>query len=92
MVFLDGSFVTSKEFPDDYDGCYDIVGLDPEKVDPVFFDFKNHRAAQKVKYYGEFLPAQAKESGSGRIFLDFFQIDKMSGMQKGIIAIDLGGI
>src|SRR6202030_4426738 len=45
-VFMDGSFVTSKPNPADYDGCWDRVGMDLAKLqrtDPVLLDFKNKR-------------------------------------------------
>ena len=34
-VFIDGSFVTTKESPGDCDGCWDIEGVDPDALDPV---------------------------------------------------------
>lgn len=91
-VFIDGSFVTDKEIPEDFDCCWDIAGVDPimlSMIDPVFFDFKNKRAAQKAVYGGEFFPAQGRESKTGKTWLEFFQINKDTEAQKGIIAIDL---
>jgi hypothetical protein len=88
-IFINGSFVTSKEQPNDFDALWDIDGVDPEKLDPVFLDFGERRAAQKGKYFGEFFPAQMIETGTGRLFLDFFQIDKETGMFKGIVEINL---
>jgi hypothetical protein len=88
-IFVNGSFVTSKEQPNDFDALWDIDGVDPEKLDPVLLDFSERRAAQKVKYFGEFFPAQMVETSSGRLFLDFFQSDKETGMPKGIVEINL---
>jgi hypothetical protein len=88
-VYLDGSFVTAKRDPGDFDGCWDIEGVDPELLDPVLLQFDNRRAAQKAKYRGELFPAQMGEGGSGLTFLEFFQIDKESGAPKGIVALDL---
>ena len=34
-VFIDGSFVTAKESPGDFDGCWDIEEVDPDALDPV---------------------------------------------------------
>src|SRR3546814_2730258 len=48
-VYLDGSFVTAKPHPGDFDGCWDHVGVDPAKLDPVFLDFSKKREAQKAK-------------------------------------------
>lgn len=80
-LYLDGSFVTSKQIPADFDACWDSAGVDPGLLDPVLLDFSGGRAAQKVKYRGELLPSS--------VFLDFFQIDKQSGRSKGIIVLDL---
>jgi hypothetical protein len=94
-VFVDGSFVTSKEVPGDFDCCWDVHGVDAlmlYAIDSVFFDFTNKRAAQKATFGGEFFPAQGRESTTGRTWLEFFQIDKESGSAKGIIAIDVQAI
>lgn len=88
-VYIDGSFVTAKETPNDYDGCWDIDGVDPQRLDPVLLQFSHRRVAQKTKYLGELFPAQDVESDSGVVFLEFFQIDKETGDTKGIILIDL---
>jgi hypothetical protein len=93
-LYLDGSFVTKKKHPNDYDVCYDVVGADPAALDPIFLDFADFglaRRKQKLKYYGEFFPAQAGESGTGQTFLEFFQQDKNTGAPKGIVGLDLRG-
>ena len=87
-LYLDGSFVTSKNHPGDFDGCWDPDGVDAAKVDPVLLDFTNGRAAQKRKYHGEMFISSLPADG-GLTFLDFFQRDKATGNPKGIIAIDL---
>lgn len=92
LVFVDGSFVTFKASPSDFDACWDVRGVDPAKLHPVFLQFDNGRAAQKARYRGEFFPAHYKEGGSGRVFVDFFQTDKNSGSAKGIVALQLGGL
>ena len=84
-VYLDGSFVTEKQSPNDVDVCWDVDGVDPMSLDSVFFEFDNGRAAQKAKYGAEFFPAQAPQHL--KTFLDFFQIDKESGEAKGIIEL-----
>lgn len=86
-VYLDGSFVTGKELPNDVDVCWDVDGVDPMSLDSVFFDFDNGRAAQKERFGAEFFPAQAPQRL--KTFLDFFQIDKDTGKPKGIIELIL---
>lgn len=90
VLFIDGSFVTDKQFPDDFDACWEVQGVDPNLLDPVLLIFEAERAAQKAKYGGELFPtnSQAAELSPYRQFLDFFQNDK-DGHSKGIVAIDL---
>ena len=88
-VYIDGSFVTAKHEPGDYDACWDIGGVDMEALDSVFLDFSRRRAAQKRKYFGEFFPAQMPAGASGRVFLEFFQTDKETGRSKGIVGLNL---
>lgn len=92
ILYLDGSFVTSKKVPGDFDGCWDPRGVRGSQVDPVLLDFSNRRARQKVKYGGELFPSSSPADASGRAFLDFFQVDKDTGAAKGIIALDLGSV
>jgi len=86
-VYIDGSFVTAKKLPNDVDVCWDIDGVDPISLDSVFFDFSNGRAAQRARFGAEFFPAQAPQRL--KTFLDFFQIDKVTGRPKGIIELSL---
>jgi hypothetical protein len=88
-VYLDGSFITAKKIPGDFDGCWDVAGVDPTGLDPVLLTFDSGRAAQKAKYHGELFPAQTVEGVSGNTFLEFFQVDQDSGERKGIIEISL---
>ena len=87
-IYIDGSFVTAKELPNDFDGCWSIEGVDADLLDPVLLDFSNGRAAQKAKYGGELFPAELIEGGSGKSWLDFFQQDR-TGKPKGIVGIRL---
>lgn len=89
-VYVDGSFVTSRDTPADYDACWDSTGVDVSRLDPVLLDFSNGRAAQKRKYYGELFIANQQLPGGTR-FLDFFQRDKATGQPKGIVALSLRG-
>ena len=86
-IYLDGSFVTEKELPKDYDGCWEPTGVQVAKLDPVLLDFSNLRAAQKRKYLGEMFLATTTMEISGSTFFDFFQIEKSTGQKKGIIGI-----
>src|SRR2546427_271172 len=52
-VYVDGSFVTAKPQPKDFDACWAIDGVDPHRLDPVFLDFSNSRARQRARFGGE---------------------------------------
>jgi hypothetical protein len=91
-AYIDGSFVTAKRAPGDFDGCWDVAGVDPALLDPVLLRFDQGRAEQKAKYGGELFPAQLPNGLSGKTFLEFFQIDKHSGHAKGIVVIDLSDL
>jgi hypothetical protein len=85
-VFLDGSFITEKPIPGDFDVCWDYIGVDDSKLDPVFSDFDDRRKKQKERFHGEFFPYHLPADGR-HTFLDFFQIDKDTQNAKGIICI-----
>lgn len=90
QMFLDGSYVTSKEQPEDFDGCWDPRGVAATALDPVLLDFNDGRAAQKAKFGGEMFIANWPATSAGDVaFFDFFQTDKHTGEAKGIIAIPL---
>lgn len=91
-VYVDGSFVTSKIVPGDYDACWDRTNVDLNLLDPVLLDFSKGRAAMKAKYLGDWFPAQMLEGGSGKVFLEFFQKDKTTGNPKGIVMLETRGI
>jgi hypothetical protein len=87
-VFLDGSFISDKPNPGDFDACWEPAGVNVEKLDPVLLDFRNGRENQKLKFGGEFFPSGITADGT-RPFVEYFQTDKDSGKAKGIIRIRL---
>ena len=87
-VYVDGSFVTTKYAPNDFDCCWEINGVDAALLDPILLLFDPNTDAQKAKFYGELFP-NITETNTGSTFLEFFQVDKENGKPKGIIALDL---
>jgi hypothetical protein len=94
-IFIDGSFITNKDNPNDIDGCWSAAGdIDLDKLDPLFWDSKtpNEKRANlhklKARYGLDFYIAEGTENGSGLKFPDFFQVNR-EGKMKGIIRIDL---
>ena len=87
-LLLDGSFVTAKSLPRDYDAAWEPAGVDPDRLDPVLLNFSNRRAAMKAKYLGDIFPASTR-AAPGVLYRDFFRTDR-NGVEKGIVRIDLG--
>jgi hypothetical protein len=87
-VWLNGSFVTAKEEPADFDACWDSEGVDVDALDPVLLDLSNGRAAQKARFGGELFP-NVVEATSGLSFSDFFQNERDTS-RKGIVVISIG--
>ena len=87
-AFVDGSFVTAKEFPNDWDGCWDLAGVDGALLDPVLLQFEDGRRAQKRKFGGEFFASSWEATSEGEPFISFFQQTR-DGRPKGIVAFDL---
>jgi hypothetical protein len=87
-AYIDGSFVTRKKQPNDFDVCYEADGMDAELLEDALRDVRPPRAAQKHRYRGEFIPVYMPGQILGRSLFQFFQKDR-SGSEKGIIEIDL---
>jgi hypothetical protein len=90
-AYLDGSLVTSKDHPGDFDACWESSGVTLDRLDSELRTFSDGRAAQKARYGGELYPAEWPANVDGTTYLDFFQRDRLK-QQKGIIAIDLTGL
>ena len=93
-IYIDGSFVTDKAKPGDFDACWEEDGVDfnyLKSIAPTLYSFGLRRAEQKSKYRGELFPANYPANEPAITYLDFFQFDTRSNSRKGIIAIDLQG-
>lgn len=90
-IWIDGSFVTGKEEPNDIDGCWEYNdAIDLTVIDPVFLG-RDARDKTKAKYGLDFFVAQDVEAGSDKPFPKFFQINR-DGEAKGIIVVNLGSV
>lgn len=90
-IYIDGSFITEKPNPGDFDACWDANGVDInylESLAPVLYS-PQRTAQQKAKYGGEFFRSDLPVDSYGTNYLDFFQFDARTNIPKGIIAIDL---
>lgn len=75
-VIIGGSFVTDKDYPNDFDGWYDDFGLDQNILDPLFVE--NAHEQQSI-FGGRLFDIPSYEG--------FFQTDR-EGRPKGVIALD----
>jgi hypothetical protein len=91
-AYVNGSFVTGKDEPGDFDACWEASGVDSQLLDPVLLDFSDRRRAQKARFGGELFPAEVRADPAGSRFLDYFQHDKTTGAPKGIVALDLNDL
>ena len=87
VAIIDGSFVTRKSNPRDYDGVWEPRSVDVDLVDRILLTFEDRRAAMKEKYAGELFPASFFAAPGVR-FREFFQFDR-NGRPKGTVRIAL---
>lgn len=89
-IWIDGSFITTKRNPGDFDGCWDYEGISLTLLRKTtsLLVFDNGCQAQKVKYGGEMFPAHWPADAAGTVFLEFFQRD-LDFRRKGIVRLDL---
>jgi Family of unknown function (DUF6932) len=88
-VYVDGSFVTGKERPNDYDACWDLTGVKIEAVDKTLLDFSDEgKQEMQAKYRGDIRPDSCSPIESDATYLEFFQTDR-DGNPKGIVKLRL---
>lgn len=91
-AYLDGSFVTDKDRPNDIDGCYDLSEDVTEeelwRLAPIFPPNPTNRAETKRRFGVDFFPAAVTELGSGQPFLRFFQTDR-AGRERRVLSVEL---
>lgn len=88
-VYIDGSFVTAKQLPSDIDACWEEGTGTKYEYEYVHMPILFNRDKAKQKYKADVFPANIIENDSRKMFIDFFQTDKTTGEQKGILKIDL---
>lgn len=89
-LWLDGSFVTNKDEPGDFDAVWDHKSVPDLSALGALFLQDGQRDARKVRWGGDIFP-NVIEASSGLVFADFFQRDRDDN-PKGIVRIDLGGV
>jgi hypothetical protein len=91
-VIVDGSFITAKEEPADWDAAFDPVGVIAKRLDPILIKHDDGRRAMRAKYLGDMFPwTSVASSLTGSLYRQFFQKDR-DGIPKGIVEILLQAI
>lgn len=85
-LYLNGSFITNKELPNDYDACWEVKNIN-QSIDPLLLNPFKQLAEIKTKYKGDVFP-RIPELLKGIDHLKVFQQD-IDANPKGIIAIEL---
>jgi|AGTN01.2.fsa_nt_gi hypothetical protein len=85
-VYIDGSFITTKKNSSDWDGCWEIEGVDFDRLDSVIADEKFHHEERKEKYLGDLFLHSPRLPGAH--WVNRFQKDR-DGKAKGIVVIEL---
>jgi hypothetical protein len=84
LFLVDGSFVTSKAYPSDYDACCDFSGINVGKLDLCLV---GSREEMKAEYFGELFPEHYM-ADDDYTFREFFQTDRDDN-RKGLVRLDL---
>jgi hypothetical protein len=91
-VYLNGSFVTEKERPGDYDACWEAHDVDIMRLvqqEPLLWDDSPGRPNQKLRFGGDLFPVRVDGDRLDRVVLDDFQVDVVSQAPKGIVVLNL---
>jgi hypothetical protein len=80
-VYIGGSFVTTKEKPNDIDGCFDGMSIDIGLLDPIFNDLDEQQARFGCELRSDWMSA----------FQGFLQKNR-DGEAIGIVALNLNDL
>ena len=86
-IYLGGSFVSSLDHPDDFDGCWDPVGVNPNALHRMYQAMPEMKNDQKAHHRGELWIGNHQLPGVDS-WPRFFQRDTRRGIScKGILVI-----
>ncbi len=91
VIYIDGSFITKKIYPRDFDLCWDEDGVNYELSKTTYrglFDFGFKMQNMKKRYGEDIVQMTNYANERGTSFLNYFQEDKQ-GREKGIVKISL---
>lgn len=86
---LDGSFITSKHHPGDYDALWDARGVDLAKIDPCLLDYPKDLEVINERFAGDIFPDYAIPEGSISFYLQRMQRETRADVPraKGIVRL-----
>lgn len=86
-IFLDGSFITGKEEPGDFDACWEPFKIVRQPKDALLLETSYEGVkARKERYLGDVFPRHTPKYGDR---VETWQLDERTSKRKGIIFIDL---
>jgi len=92
-AYVDGSFVTAKEVPGDFDGCWEAEDVDPDALDPVLLDFLDiHVRHRRWSSAGRCLSPTLRRPLTAPGSWTSSKSTRTPATQRGIVAIDLGAL
>lgn len=85
-VFIGGSFTSEKEYPGDYDACFNPIGV-REELDPLLFS-RVYELERKEKYFGDWLIGRPEDGPPGEWYR-YLAFDDRSGEHHDMYGIKL---
>jgi hypothetical protein len=92
IAYIDGSLITAKEHPGDFDACWEAAGVASSRLDPELLDFSDGRSAQKARYGESCSRPRPPPSQTAQPFSSSSNATGSPNNPKGTIAIDLTGL
>ncbi|XYD11439.1 hypothetical protein R1A27_14145 [Methylobacterium sp. NMS12] len=90
LFLLDGSFVTRKEFPGDFDACCDYTGM--SAIALIRLRLMGSKEIMKAEYLGEVYAYEQQVPSDGRYtFREFFRRD-LDDIPKGMVRLNLASV
>jgi hypothetical protein len=89
VVYIDGSFVSSKQLPSDVDVCFECAEDHWEFANLMIGDFWKDQDKFQNEFGCNIFPSNLFTDGGKLYYLDFFQRIKNTDIPKGILKIKL---
>ena len=91
-VYINGSIDTVKEIPNDFDACWEEVGVDPLVLDPVLLTFEPGRTTQKLSTWENCFRDPSLPAGTDSRFWSSSKRIRTPEDPKGLSPLTWGGL